>query len=127
VYRHLNKLKSFDLVEEQACTTFRCAHCEVFESGAETDVLEHAEGCNAKKAGKKSDVLSQSRKGYRIRYGNITKSWNFVEAHVKVAMEGYRKTVDHLNDLVAKELAARGKRQEEVPQVVDVPLAKVKR
>ncbi len=39
------------------------------------------------------------RKGYRIRYGNLAKAWNFVEAHVQVAMEHYRETVDHLQKL----------------------------
>jgi hypothetical protein len=147
VYRHLNKLKGFDLVEEQSITTFRCAYCDAFESGAEAEVLEHLEGCAARKRGsaKKTEVLGQGRKGYRVRYGNLGKSWNFVEAHVKVAMEGYRKTVDHLQDLVFKELAARGRRAEaagggergrsvpdaaeaeDAPVVEDVPLAKVRR
>lgn len=125
VYRHLNKLKSFDLVEEQQVQTFRCAHCEGYESGAEAEVLEHAPKCGARKAGKKADALAQQRKGYRIRYGNLTKSWNFVEAHVKVAMEGYRRTVDHLNDLVAKDLAAK-RRAEAPPEAEPVPLAKVR-
>ncbi len=40
------------------------------------------------------------RKGYRIRYGNLAKAWNFVEAHVEVAMKNYRETVDHLQSLV---------------------------
>ena len=132
VYRHLNKLKSFDLIEEQSISTFRCAHCDAFESGAEAEVADHVQGCGARKAGTgRSDVLSQSRKGYRVRYGNLSKSWNFVEAHVKVAMEGYRKTVDHLHDLVQREMQARGKRAEPAnggaPEVEDIPLAKVKR
>jgi hypothetical protein len=126
VYRHLNKLKSFDLLEEQSITTYRCAHCEVYESGAEADVLQHVEACTARKPGRKSDVASQSRKGYRIRYGNLGKSWNFVEAHVKVAMEGYRRTVDHLHDLVQRDLAAK-RRAEDAPLVEEVPVAKVKR
>jgi predicted ArsR family transcriptional regulator len=149
VYRHLNKLKGFDLIEEQAISTFRCAHCEAYEGGDEAEVLKHTEGCSARKTGRKADVLSQSRKGYRVRYGNLGKSWNFVEAHVKVAMEGYRRTVDHLQELVTKDLAARGKRveaeaaqvrgraaaaateaaadEDEAPEVEEVPLAKVKR
>jgi hypothetical protein len=140
VYRHLNKLKSFDLLEEQAISTHRCAHCEAFESGAEADVLEHVGGCSARKPGRGKDVLSQGRKGYRIRYGNLAKSWNFVEAHVKVAMEGYRRTVDHLHELVAKEMAAkrRGEEQAAAPaapagaaamggEAHGIPLAKVRR
>jgi predicted transcriptional regulator len=64
VYRHINKLKAMDLLEE----------LEVSGEG-------------------------MRRKGYRIRYGNLAKAWNFVEAHVEVAMENYRKTVEHLQDL----------------------------
>jgi predicted transcriptional regulator len=68
IYRHINKLKGFDLLEELS--------------------VEDAQG--------------SPRKGYRIRYGNLSKAWNFTEAHVQVAMENYRKTVDHLNELAAK-------------------------
>jgi len=68
VYRHINKLKGFDVLEEMN--------------------VEDADG--------------NPRKGYRIRYGNLSKAWNFTEAHVQVAMENYRKTVDHLQELAAK-------------------------
>jgi len=68
VYRHINKLKGFDILEEM----------------------------NAE------DVEGNPRKGYRLRYGNLSKAWNFTEAHVQVAMENYRKTVDHLQELSAK-------------------------
>ncbi|MEK6851859.1 MAG: helix-turn-helix domain-containing protein [Candidatus Thermoplasmatota archaeon] len=64
IYRHLNKLKEIDLLDE-------------------VDV----------------DDRGTKRKGYRIRYGNLTKAWNFVEANVEVAMENYRKTVEHLQKL----------------------------
>ena len=68
IYRHINKLKGFDLLEEMN--------------------VEDSEG--------------NCRKGYRIRYGNLSKAWNFTEAHVTVAMENYRKTVDHLQELASK-------------------------
>ena len=68
VYRHINKLKGFDLLEEMN--------------------VEQPDG--------------SSKKGYRIRYGNLGKAWNFTEAHVQVAMENYRKTVDHLHELASK-------------------------
>jgi HTH domain. len=73
VYRHLNKLKALDLLEE-------------------------------------SDVESRSRrvKCYRIRYGNLSKAWNFIEAHLKVSIENYRKTVDHLQSLVEKSRIREG-------------------
>lgn len=67
IYRHLNKLKAMDVLEE----------VRIVEEG-------------------------QERKGYRIRYGSLEKAWNFVEAHVSVAMENYRQTVDHLQKLAKK-------------------------
>ncbi|MDY6985871.1 MAG: transcriptional regulator [Candidatus Thermoplasmatota archaeon] len=67
VYRHLNKLKSLDLLEE----------------------VEAENG-------------NRRVKCYRIRYGNLSKAWNFVEAHVKLSMENYRKTAEHLQSLIDK-------------------------
>ncbi|HVL87359.1 MAG TPA: transcriptional regulator [Candidatus Thermoplasmatota archaeon] len=101
VYRHLNKLKSYDLLEEVSL---------------------------------KATEDSNTKKGYRIRYGNLAKAWNFSEAHVKVAMEGYRKTVDHLQELANKEIARQtaatappengeAPREEAEP----VPMARVRR
>ena len=70
VYRHLNKLKGFDILEE----------IQVFD-----------------------DVSKQNKKAYRMRYGNFQKAWNFVEAHLKVAIENYSKTVEHLQKLIEKQ------------------------
>jgi len=64
IYRHINKLKDMDLLDE----------VNVNDRGV-------------------------VRKGYRIRYGNLSKAWNFVESNVEIAMENYRKTVDHLEKL----------------------------
>lgn len=69
VYRHINKLKSMDLLD-----------------------FTQIEVSN-----------NQYKKGYRLRYDNLAKAWNFVEAHVGVAMENYRKTVDHIQKLVEAE------------------------
>jgi len=77
VYRHINKLKGFDLLEEM----------------------------NAE------DADGKPRKGYRIRYGNLSKAWNFTEAHVQVAMENYRKTVDHLQELSSKKVEKHAKKR----------------
>ena len=44
-----------------------------------------------------------NKKGYRLRYGNFQKAWNFVEAHLKVAIENYGKTVEHLQNLIEKQ------------------------
>lgn len=68
VYRHLDKLKSMDLLEEVA---------EEREAGP----------------GRKG-------KGYRIRYGNLSKSWDFVEANAQNSLKRYRETVDHLQGLL---------------------------
>jgi len=70
VYRHLNKLKGFDILEEM----------QVFD-----------------------DVTKQNKKAYRLRYGNLQKAWNFVEAHIKVAVENYGKTVEHLQKIMDEE------------------------
>ena len=67
VYRHINKLKALDLLDEV--------------SGEETG----------------------GKKAYRLRYGDLSKAWNFAEAHVDVAMENYRKSVDHIQALLEKQ------------------------
>ena len=66
VYRHLNKLRSMDILEN-------------------------------------ADVVSsdgQTRKGFRIRYGDLAKAWSFTEANVELAMENYKKTVIRFQQLV---------------------------
>ena len=68
VYRHINKLKSMDILES-------------------VDV----------------DFDGQNRKGYRVRYGDLSKAWNFTEANVSMAMENYRKTVVHFQTLIRQE------------------------
>lgn len=68
VYRHLNKLKALDIIEE-----------------TETE----REG--------------KMKKGYRIRYGDLRKAWSFTEANVEMAMDNYRKTIDHLQGLIEGE------------------------
>lgn len=66
VYRHLNKLKSLDILEESSM---------------------------------REENEPNPRKTYRLRYGNLAKAWNFVEANVKIAMENYRKSAEHLQQL----------------------------
>ena len=68
IYRHINKLKSLDLLESM-------------------DV----------------EYEGQMRKGYRIRYGDLSKAWSFTEANVNMAIENYRKTVTHFQELIQKE------------------------
>lgn len=69
IYRHINKLKSLDILEE-------------------VDV---------------SDRGREPKKGYMIRYGNLAKAWNFVESNIEIAMENYRKTVEHIQKLAEEE------------------------
>jgi hypothetical protein len=64
VYRHLNKLKSLDLLEE-------------------------VDGAGEK-----------GRKGYRLRYGNLARAWDFTEANAQNSLKRYRETVDHLQGLI---------------------------
>ena len=70
VYRHLNKLKAFDILEE----------IQVFD-----------------------EITQQNKKAYRLRYGSFPKAWSFVEAHIKVAVENYGKTVEHLQQLIEQQ------------------------
>jgi predicted transcriptional regulator len=70
VYRHLNKLKGIDLLEE----------------GSVEDPL-----------------TGQGRKAYRLRYANLAKAWQFVEAHLRVAIENYGRTVEHLSALATQD------------------------
>ncbi|HID74193.1 MAG TPA: ArsR family transcriptional regulator [Thermoplasmata archaeon] len=64
IYRHLNRLRGLDLIEE-----------------VQTD-------------GEKS------KKGYRIRYGDLSKAWSFPEAHIRLAMDNFRKSVGHIQSLI---------------------------
>ncbi len=70
IYRHLNKLKGFDILEE-------------------IQIID--------------ETTKQQKKAYRLRYGDFKKSWNFVEAHIKVAVENYGKTVEHIQKLMEEE------------------------
>ena len=65
VYRHLNRLKGLDLLEEVGAAP---------------------EG--------------KGRKGYRLRYGNLARAWDFAEANAQNALRRYRETVDHLQRLI---------------------------
>jgi len=70
IYRHLNKLKGFDVLEE-------------------IQIID--------------ETTKQQKKAYRLRYGDFKKSWNFVEAHIKVAVENYGKTVEHIQKLMEEQ------------------------
>ena len=38
----------------------------------------------------------------RMRSGDLLRAWSWVEINMKMAMENYRKTVEHISSLVAK-------------------------
>ena len=53
---------------------------------------------------KSLDLIEEMQEGmmkrYRIRYGNLSKAWNFVEANVDIAMDNYRKIVERISKLM---------------------------
>lgn len=75
IYRHLNRLRGLELLEE----------VDLADKGEENG--------KPKKRGPK-------KRGYRLRYGNLSRAWQFVEAHLKVAAENYARTVEHLQALL---------------------------
>jgi hypothetical protein len=72
IYRHLNKLKELDIVED------------LYVGGEESESGETAD----------------RKRAFRLRYGDFAKAWNFAEAHFQLAIENYRKSVDHLEVLL---------------------------
>ncbi len=53
---------------------------------------------------KSLDIVEELQEGmtkrYRMRYGNLSKAWNFVEANVDIAMDNYRKIVEKISSLM---------------------------
>ena len=49
------------------------------------------------------------KRAHRLRYGSLSRAWSFVEEYAKVAMQGYRLTVDHLDALVHRDRAERNR------------------
>jgi len=45
------------------------------------------------------DAEGRPRKGYRFRYGDLSKAWGLAEANVEMAMRNYRRNIDHLQKL----------------------------
>jgi DNA-binding transcriptional ArsR family regulator len=42
----------------------------------------------------------RSSKAFRIRYGDLSKAWNFTEEHASQSLRAYRQTVEHLEALL---------------------------
>ena len=55
------------------------------------------------------DANGEPRRGFRVRYGSLSKAWNFTEASVEIAMDSYRKSIDHLSDLAQNKSTPRRK------------------
>ena len=66
LYRHLNRLKDLDLVEESS---------------------------PGKEAG-------TARKGYKLRYGSLSRAWDFTEANIDNVLKRYREAVDRIQFLL---------------------------
>lgn len=49
------------------------------------------------------DEDEKPKKGYRMNYGDFVRAWSFVESHVKVSMENYRRSVEHIARLAKEE------------------------
>jgi DNA-binding transcriptional ArsR family regulator len=89
IYRHLNKLKDYDIVE---------------------DLFIERDG-----------EEGERRRAFRLRYGNLGKAWNFAEAHFQLAIENYRKSVDHLESLLEQARGAAPKLREPLSDVSASP------
>lgn len=74
LYRYLNKLKGLDILDE-----------------IEIPAEEPEEEGSYKKI----------KKGYRFRFSSLRTAWGIVESHTNVALENYRKTVDHIDQLAS--------------------------
>ncbi len=78
VYRHLNRLKSLDLVEESPIN---------------------------------SEETGYVHKGYKLRFGNLSRAWNFVEAHMEMTIEQYRRSVDSIQEVLNREFSLEGEEE----------------
>jgi len=67
VYRHLNKLKALQLLEEKELT--------IEDNGEVT------------------------KKGYRLRQGNLLKAWHITELTLESNLKRYRETIERINSL----------------------------
>lgn len=89
LYRYLNKLKGLDLIDEEVIP------------------LDNPEEGPSKK----------TRKGYKIRFSSISLAWSLVESHTSVAMENYRRSVDHIDKLAAKRIRGEETASRKLPSL----------
>lgn len=45
----------------------------------------------------------KTKRGYKLRYSNLSDAWHFVEENVNVSMSNYRKSVDHIQKLAEEQ------------------------
>jgi len=81
IYRHLNKLKDLDIVEDLF----------IERVGADSDGKTEGDGEGGD---------TERKRAFRLRYGDLGKAWNFAEAHFHLAIDNYRKSIDHLETLL---------------------------
>lgn len=75
LYRYLNKLKGLDILDE-----------------IDIPAEEPAE----------DETYRKTKKGYRFRFSSFKTAWGIVESHTSVALDNYRKNVDHIDDLASR-------------------------
>ncbi len=75
VYRHLNKLKALELIEEKELTI--------------------------------EDDGKVTKKGYRLRQGDLMKAWHITELTIKSNIKRYRETIERINSLSSGEKMIR--------------------
>src|SRR5688572_6600346 len=91
IYRHLNKLKDYDIVED--------LYIERPYVPAGTGRNGTGAAAEPEASGEGVEVVDRKR-AFRLRYGDLGKAWNFAEAHFQLAVENYRKSIDHLETLL---------------------------
>jgi 8-oxo-dGTP diphosphatase len=90
LYRYLNKLKGLDILDE-----------------IDIPAEEPTEDENYRKI----------KKGYRFRFSSFKTAWGIVESHTSVALDNYRKNVDHIDHLASRFSTETGKEAQRNPSL----------
>jgi len=89
LYRYLNKLKGLDILDEIVIP------------------MDNVDDIHSKK----------TRKGYRIRFKSLSLAWSLVESHTQVAMQNYRKSVEHIDRLAKSQYDDRTSQKRKKPSI----------
>jgi DNA-binding transcriptional regulator GbsR (MarR family) len=46
------------------------------------------------------EAEGERKRAFRLRYADFSKAWNFAESHFQLAIDNYRKSVDHIEKLL---------------------------